>query len=49
MNEKINKAYSILGVIKRNFIYVDKNTFILLCKAMVSFGWEEKGRYGSFL
>ena len=24
MNEKINKAYSILGVIKRNFIHVDK-------------------------
>jgi len=35
MNEKINKAYSILGVIKRNFIYVDKNSFILLYKAMV--------------
>jgi len=35
MNEKINKAYSILGVIKRNFIYVDKNTFILLYTAMV--------------
>jgi len=34
MNEEINKAYSILGVIKRNFIYVDKNTFILLYKAM---------------
>ena len=33
--KKINKAYSILGVIKRNFIYVDKNTFILLYKAMV--------------
>jgi len=29
MNEKINKAYSILGVIKRHFIYIDKNTFIL--------------------
>jgi len=26
MNEKVNKAYSILGVIKRNFIYMDKNT-----------------------
>ena len=35
MNEKINKAYSILGVIKRNFIYMDKNTFVLLYKAMV--------------
>jgi len=28
---KINKAYSILGLIKRNFIYMDKNTFIMLC------------------
>ena len=35
MNEKINNAYSILGVIKRNFMYVDKNIFILLYKAMV--------------
>jgi len=25
---KINKAYSILGLIKRNFIYMDKNIFI---------------------
>lgn len=35
MIDKINKAYSILGVIKRNFIYMDKNTFVLLYKAMV--------------
>jgi len=25
----------VLGIIKRNFIYVDKSTFILLYKAMV--------------
>ena len=30
VNEKICKAYSVLGVIKRNFIYMDKNTFTLL-------------------
>ena len=35
MSEKINKAYSILGIIKRNFIYMDERTFILLYKAMV--------------
>ena len=35
IQEKINKAYSVLGIIKRNFIYVDKSTFILLYKAMV--------------
>ena len=34
IHEKINKAYSVLGIIKRNFIYVDKSTFILLYKAM---------------
>ena len=34
VNEKISKAYSVLGVIKRNFIYMDKNTFTLLYKAM---------------
>ena len=36
VNEKIiNKAYSVLGKIKRNFIYVYKSTFISLYKAMV--------------
>ena len=34
--EKINKAFSVLGVIKRNFIHMDKSTFVLLYKAMVS-------------
>jgi len=27
MLEKINKAYSVLGIIKRNFIYMDEHTF----------------------
>ena len=35
MNEKVNKAYSILGIIKRNFIYLDKESFVLLYKTMV--------------
>jgi len=35
IKEKINKAYSVLGVIKRNFIYMDKSTLVLLYKAMV--------------
>ena len=35
VNEKISKAYSVLGVIKGNFIYMDKNSFTLLYKAMV--------------
>jgi len=35
VNEKNSKAYSVLGVIKRNFIYMDKNTFSVLYKAMV--------------
>jgi len=30
---KINKAYSILGLIKRNFIHMGKNTFIMLYKS----------------
>jgi len=33
--QKINKAYSILSIIKRNFIYVDESSFILLYKSMV--------------
>jgi len=35
MQEKINKAYSMIGIIKRNFIRVDSNTFCLLYKALV--------------
>ena len=34
IKEKINKAFSVLGVIKRNFIHMDKSTFVLLYKAM---------------
>ena len=30
MNDKVNKAYSILGVIQRNFIYSDNDSFVLL-------------------
>jgi len=33
--KKINKACSVLGIIKRNFIYMDEHTLILLYKAMV--------------
>ncbi len=35
INEKINKANSIMGIIKRNFIYFKPDTFILLYKSMV--------------
>jgi len=35
INEKINKAYSILGVIKRNFTYLNKDSFLVLYKSMV--------------
>lgn len=33
--EKVNKAYRTLGVIKRNFKHVDKDTFLMLYKSMV--------------
>jgi len=35
ISEKINKAYSVLGIIKRNFIYMDEHTFILCYKSML--------------
>jgi len=37
MSEKVNKAYSIpgTGIIRRNFIYLDTNSFVLLYKALV--------------
>ena len=34
IQEKINKAYSIIGIIKRNFIHMNSNTFVLLYKAL---------------
>ena len=35
IQDKINKAYSIIGIIKRNFIHMNSNTFVLLYKALV--------------
>jgi len=35
IDDKINKAYSFLGIIKRNFTYLDKDAFITLYKALV--------------
>jgi len=35
IQDKINKAYSMIGLLKRNFISMDCKTFILLYKALV--------------
>ena len=35
ITEKVNTAYSILGIIKRNFQHVDIDAFVLLYKALV--------------
>ena len=35
MQNKINKAYSMIGIIKRNFINMDMHTFALLYKSLV--------------
>jgi hypothetical protein len=35
INEKVNKAYQLLGIIKNNFIDIDKDVFILLYKTFV--------------
>jgi len=35
IQEKINKAYSLIGLIKRNFIHMDSRTFVMLYKALV--------------
>ena len=34
MQGKINKAYSLIGLIKRNFIHMEYNTFCLLYKSL---------------
>ena len=36
MQNKINKAYSMIGIIKRNFINMDMHTFALLYKSFIS-------------
>ena len=33
--EKINTAYSYIGIIKRNFIYLDDDAFVMLYKSLV--------------
>ena len=33
--EKINTAYSYLGIIKRNFILLDEDAFVMLYKSLV--------------
>jgi len=35
INEKINKPYSILGIIKRNFGYLTQECFVTLYKYLV--------------
>ena len=35
ITEKVNKAYAILGIIKRNFDHIGKDAFVLLYKSMV--------------
>ena len=35
MNENINKANSIMGLIRRTFTHLDETTFLLLYKAIV--------------
>ena len=33
--KKINKAYMMLGIIKRNFVYISRNCFVTLYKSLV--------------
>ena len=35
ISEKVNKAYMMLGIIKRNFEYISKNCFVMLYKSLV--------------
>ena len=35
INTKINKAYQIQGIIKRNFIYLTPHSFLILYKSLV--------------
>ena len=35
INNKINTAYQMLGIVKRNFIHLTPNSFVVLYKAMI--------------
>jgi len=35
INNIINKAYQILGIVKRNFIYLTSASFVVLYKSMI--------------
>jgi len=35
ISEKVNKAYMMLAIIKRNFDYISKNCFVILYKSLV--------------
>jgi len=35
ISEKVKKAYMMLGIIKRNFIHISRNFFIILYKSLV--------------
>ena len=35
IDEKVNKAYQMLGIIKRNFIHLTPDSFVILHKALV--------------
>jgi len=35
INNKINTAYQMLGIVKRNFIYLTPDSFVVLYKAMI--------------
>ena len=35
IDEKVNKAYQMLGIIKRNFIHLTPDSFVILYKALV--------------
>ena len=35
VSEKVKKAYTMLGIINRNFIYISRNCFITLYKSLV--------------
>ena len=42
---KINKAYAMLGIIMRNFMY-SSEVFVLLYKALVRYNWNMLILYG---
>jgi len=49
INDKVNKAYSILGIIKRNFIHLDINSLFYCIRLWLDHIWNMQILSGAYI